>query len=139
MNVNTTAIANHLNVEEKDIVRIEEWASVDFVVISGVGGRFVSKKVSVEFIERLEELGNRWQKGGHDRIYIEPQTVAAMLQLSNSKARQINANRFYYDLVSGQFNSTGGICYGVTDVGITGIGYSGSRQPYWVEAVLAAI
>lgn len=39
------AIAKHLNVKESAIIRIEEWAYVLFVVIKGVGGRFVSKKV----------------------------------------------------------------------------------------------
>lgn len=40
------AIAQHLNILESAIVRIEEWAKVLFVVVRGVGGRFVSKKVA---------------------------------------------------------------------------------------------
>jgi len=138
MTTTTTAIANHLNVDEDQITRMEEWATVHFVVVTGVGARFVSKKITTEFIKKLEEVGSRWQKGDHDRIYIEPQAIAAMLKLSNSKGRQINANRFYYDLVSGRFVTTGATCYGVTDSGVSGIGY-GQRQPHWVEAVLAAI
>ena len=42
--MNTIAIATHLNIVESAITRIEEWASVIFVVIKGVGARFVSKK-----------------------------------------------------------------------------------------------
>lgn len=40
-----TAIATKLNILESAIVRVEEWANVLFVVIRGLGGRFVSKKV----------------------------------------------------------------------------------------------
>jgi len=39
------AIAQHLNVAESAIVRIEEWAHVLFVVCKKLGARFVSKKV----------------------------------------------------------------------------------------------
>ena len=39
-------IANHLNVVESAIVRVEEWAHVLFVVVKGLGARFVSKKVA---------------------------------------------------------------------------------------------
>lgn len=49
--MNTLAIATHLNVLETAIVRIEEWASVIFVVAKGVGARFVSKKINVEEVE----------------------------------------------------------------------------------------
>jgi hypothetical protein len=45
---NTAAIATKLNVLESAIVRIEEWASVMFVVVKGLGARFVSKKVVAE-------------------------------------------------------------------------------------------
>ena len=40
------AIAQHLNVAESAIVRVEEWASVMFAVIKGIGARFVSKKIT---------------------------------------------------------------------------------------------
>jgi hypothetical protein len=40
-----TAIAQKLNVLESAIVRVEEWANVLFVVVKGLGARFVSKKV----------------------------------------------------------------------------------------------
>jgi hypothetical protein len=56
---NTNAIATKLNVLESAIVRIEEWASVMFVVVKGLGARFVSKKVvavKMEItIERIEQ------------------------------------------------------------------------------------
>lgn len=40
-----TAIAQHLNVTESAIIRVEEWANVIFAVVRGLGARFVSKKV----------------------------------------------------------------------------------------------
>jgi hypothetical protein len=40
-----TAIAQHLNIPESAIIRIEEWANVLLVVIRRLGARFVSKKV----------------------------------------------------------------------------------------------
>lgn len=43
--MNTAAIAQHLNIAESAIVRIEEWAKVLFVVCRRIGARFVSKKV----------------------------------------------------------------------------------------------
>jgi len=43
--MNTAAIAQHLNITESAIVRIEEWANVLFVVCRRLGARFVSKKV----------------------------------------------------------------------------------------------
>ena len=43
-----SAIATKLNVLESAIVRIEEWAHVLFVVVKGLGARFVSKKVLKE-------------------------------------------------------------------------------------------
>jgi hypothetical protein len=38
-------IASHLNITASAITRCEEWASVWFVVVTGRGARFVSKKV----------------------------------------------------------------------------------------------
>jgi len=38
-------IAQHLNVAESAITRVEEWVNVLFVVVKGLGARFVSKKV----------------------------------------------------------------------------------------------
>jgi dissimilatory sulfite reductase (desulfoviridin) alpha/beta subunit len=46
------AIAQHLNVAESAIIRVEEWANVLFAVVKGIGARFVSKKVvKVDSIE----------------------------------------------------------------------------------------
>jgi len=47
-NIMNSAIATKLNVLESAIVRIEEWAHVLFVVVKGLGARFVSKKVVKE-------------------------------------------------------------------------------------------
>jgi hypothetical protein len=41
----TATIATKLNVLKSAIVRVEEWFSVMFVVVKGLGARFVSKKV----------------------------------------------------------------------------------------------
>ena len=43
--MNTTAIAQHLNVADEAIVEIQEWAKVLWVRVKGLGARFVSKKV----------------------------------------------------------------------------------------------
>ena len=43
--MNTAVIAQHLNITEATIVRIEEWANVLFVVCRRIGARFVSKKL----------------------------------------------------------------------------------------------
>jgi hypothetical protein len=40
----TSNIAAKFNVLESAIVRVEEWASVMFCVVKGIGARFVSKK-----------------------------------------------------------------------------------------------
>lgn len=47
----TAAIATKLNVLESAIVRVEEWFSVMFVVVKGLGARFVSKKIKMEKTE----------------------------------------------------------------------------------------
>lgn len=49
-----TAIAQHLNVTEEAILRVEEWASVIFTVVRGLGARFVSKKVVKMDLPKLE-------------------------------------------------------------------------------------
>lgn len=43
-NPNKVKLAKQLGVKVDSIVRIENWAKVIFVVVSGVGARFVSKK-----------------------------------------------------------------------------------------------
>lgn len=47
-------IANFLNISPNAILRCEEWAHIYFVVVSGFGGRFVSKKVVKEVT--MEEI-----------------------------------------------------------------------------------
>jgi hypothetical protein len=89
-------------------------------------------------IEKMEEIGgSRWTKGDHDRMYFHGSIVAKMLTLSNSKARQVNAAKFYYDLNSGEFSCSTKV-WDVTDRGISGIGRP-QRKPYWVEAIVNAV
>ena len=52
------AIAQHLNVAESAIVRVEEWSNVLFAVVKGIGARFVSKKVVKVKVEQKEILPN---------------------------------------------------------------------------------
>jgi len=142
--MNTAAIASHLNVADSAIVEVQEWARVLWVRVKGLGARFVSKKViaMVEektIVEKLEEIGgSRWAKGAHDRVYFHGSLIAKMLKLSNSKARQINAAKFYYDLNANEFvQACSTKCWDVTDRGMSGIGRP-QRQPYWVEAIAKA-
>ena len=101
-------IAQHLNIAESAIIRIEEWANVLFVVCRKLGGRFVSKRVAKVATEQLsvvemEKVGNRWQKNGMDRIYFDATWIARELGLSNSKSRKIAGAKLYYDCLDGQF------------------------------------
>jgi hypothetical protein len=48
MTTTTANIAAKFNVLEAAVVRVEEWASVMFCVVKGIGARFVSKKLKVE-------------------------------------------------------------------------------------------
>jgi hypothetical protein len=63
-----TAIAQHLNIAESAIVRVEEWANVMFAVVRGLGARFVSKKVvkkmsgNIEFVQGSESHSSSWGK-----------------------------------------------------------------------------
>ena len=99
------AIASHQNVAESVIVRVEEWASVIFAVVKGLGARFVSKKIVKRelSIPKMEQVGSRWTKHGKDRIYFDSDFIADSLKLSNSKRRKIAGNKFYYDLVAKSF------------------------------------
>ncbi len=49
-------IAAHLNVNESEIIRVEEWSQVLFVVVTGKGGRFVSKRVIRQEIKVVAPL-----------------------------------------------------------------------------------
>lgn len=46
--MSSQAIAKHLNIVQSEVLRIEEWANCLFVVVKGLGARFVSKKVMEE-------------------------------------------------------------------------------------------
>lgn len=142
MTTATAAIAQHLNIAESIIATVEEWVHVFFVRIVGRRPRFVSKKVVMDteltkeqMIEKFEEIGGRrWTKGGHDRVYFHGSLVANLLKLSNSKARQINAAKFYYDLNTDRFvQGCPTKCWGVTDSGL-----GNNRPAYWVEAITEA-
>jgi hypothetical protein len=76
-----------------------------FVVVRGVGGRFVSKKVAKVKKPSIMEIGNRWQKHGKDRIYFESATISKLLGLSNSQGRKIAGDKFWYDKEDGKFYS----------------------------------
>lgn len=43
-------IAKFLNISTNAIRRVEEWANCFFVVASGIGGRFVSKKIMKKYV-----------------------------------------------------------------------------------------
>jgi hypothetical protein len=142
MTTATAAIANHLNIAEDIITEVQEWVHVLFVRFVGRRPRFVSKKVvedkamtQGQLVEKMEEIGgSRWTKGDHDRMYFHGSLVAKLLKLSNSKARQINAAKFYYDLNSSIFvQGCNTKCWDVTDKKF------GHSQPYWVEAISAAV
>lgn len=135
--MNTTAIAQHLNVLDSAIIEVQEWASVVWVKFIG-GCRFVSKKVmgTKTDIEKIEDIGgNRWQKDDYDRIYFQASLIAKTLKLSNSKSRQIASNKFYYDVKTKQFQCavSGSGTYGVTDAPMSGNGTK--NAPYWVDAI----
>lgn len=104
-----TAIAQHLNVAESAIVRVEMWANVVFAVVKGLGARFVSKKVlegRALSVGQLEAIGgNRWQKYGKDRVYFE---LAEYVSLSSSKARKLSAVKLYWE--NGDFYHTASSC-----------------------------
>ena len=141
MTTATAAIASHLNIAETIIAEVQEWAHVLFVWFVGRRPRFVSKKVmedkmdQKQLIEKMEEIGGRrWTKGDHDRMYFSGSLVAKLLKLSSSKARQIGSAKFYYDLNGGEFiQGCNTKCWDVTDKKF------GHSQPYWVEAISAAV
>jgi hypothetical protein len=62
----TIQIAKHLNVSHWAITKVEEWAKVMFVVVKGLGSRFVSKKVvkkmTISFVEMVKALESQGYK-----------------------------------------------------------------------------
>lgn len=67
---NTAAIATKLNVLESAIVQVEEWAHVLFVVVKGLGARFVSKKIGVEQVKSQVRRAT-WQYGDNFELWID--------------------------------------------------------------------
>lgn len=79
-----TQIAQHLNIAESTILKIEEWANVFFVVCRKIGARFVSKKVvtmktreeaaseiAAKINTEVEDTRAKvWSKGDSVRIYV---------------------------------------------------------------------
>jgi hypothetical protein len=111
--MNTAAVATHLSIVESAIIKAEEWATVLFVVVKGLGARFVSKKVLPAAprpltAEQLEAVGgNRWRKGDMDRVYFE---ISEFVELSNSKARKLSGAKLFFDFVSGEFQTNATVC-----------------------------
>jgi hypothetical protein len=108
MNAATAAIAKHLNVAESAIVRVEEWATVLFAVVKGIGARFVSKKVvedkvmevvetalgtAVRIAKRQNELMDLWNRHGDESAMDEYHGLteahdAAFRSLSKEQRRE---------------------------------------------------
>lgn len=90
-------------------------------------------------LEAMIEIGgNRWTKGNNDRVYFHGSVIAKLLNLSNSKARQINAAKFYYDVVTSQYKQGDSTtCLGVTDTRF--IVGKPIGKPFWVEALESAV
>jgi hypothetical protein len=111
--MNSGVIAKHLNVTESAILRLEEWSSVVFAVVKGLGARFVSKKIIPAAprpltAEQLEAVGgSRWTKNDMDRVYFE---IANFVDLSNGKARKLSGAKLFYDLTTNEFRHTATVC-----------------------------
>lgn len=105
---NTAAIATKLNILETAIVRIEEWASVMFVVVKGLGGRFVSKKVAeVKMetrIERAEKIvkflgfGKVWIGGNNVRVYFSNKSGFISIDKKNVSCQKMNHALAYMEI-----------------------------------------
>lgn len=98
--MNAAAVAQHLNIAESAIVRIEEWANVLFVVCRKLGARFVSKKVMGINNEKLSELGSEWKKGDKHRIYFNDLAAWYGLETSHYKTGSISGAKLKGELVS---------------------------------------
>lgn len=103
------AIATKLNVLESAIIRIEEWANVMFVVVRGLGGRFVSKKVVVQMTEKkittqsaIAAGGSYWAKGDRERVYFE---LESLVEMTNSQKRKHAGTKIYFDCTDGKIYS----------------------------------
>lgn len=114
-------IANHLNIAVSDILRVEEWANVFFVVIRRLGGRFVSKKVKtmarkeVAHRQYAQEIADKINSGDH--YYISYSLSASVWTKKNGETRvYVNGNKKGGKRDSfGYFTaySDGEVCYAV--------------------------
>lgn len=78
--MDTTAIANHLNVAASAIVEVQEWARVLWVRVRGLGARFVSKKVVEESsMITIQFKGNEAQIPAQDGLHVIPGGALRML------------------------------------------------------------
>jgi hypothetical protein len=50
------AVARKLKIRSKFIIKMQEWQHVLFVVIKGVGARFVSKTCRAEYAQHIQSL-----------------------------------------------------------------------------------
>jgi hypothetical protein len=79
-------IASHLNIAASAITRCEEWASIWFVVITGRGARFVSKKVVKTMSEPMFIELNTYRKKG----------INAYLVATDAKGKALSHERMMY-------------------------------------------
>lgn len=113
-----TAIAAHLNIVESAIIKIEEWANVLFVVVKGVGARFVSKKIAkkmenttlctwtLEARMRRQE-GKKWvarvtglnpkNRSGLDFQFVSPKSIEWGKVGMKKATFEITEPGYYYD------------------------------------------
>lgn len=85
------AIAQHLSIAEKAIIEIQEWASVLWVRVKGIGARFVSKKVVNTMSETLPALkGSEKQVAWAENIRQQlVETHSAYVEFAEGKIRKL--------------------------------------------------
>lgn len=64
------AVCNYLGVGTAFVTRYEEWAHVIFVVIKGVGPRFVSKK-AIAHLAKIAQINERLSQWAQGRVTVE--------------------------------------------------------------------
>ncbi len=89
------AIAQKLNVLESAIVRIEEWANVLFVVVKGLGARFVSKKVVK--VEKKIVKSASWTQGGYEAV-AKLENGQYVVTVSNGRTFNYSSEKFMTDM-----------------------------------------
>ena len=95
------AIATKLNVLESAIVRVEEWANVLFVVVKGLGARFVSKKV-VE-IKKMEYAIERKTSSGSWVADTLDSFVVRILARETVMAERQKTSCYLHSFIEGQW------------------------------------